>query len=91
MRRITSIILTITFLVLSASGLQMSFGTKPQNLSQQPAGNPNSAISTVKREMPIYPKKAHEWAGYLFIAGGLVHLVLNRRPMLSYLRCGKKQ
>lgn len=28
----------------------------------------------------------HEWFGWLFIVAGLVHVVLNIRPLLGYLR-----
>lgn len=28
----------------------------------------------------------HEWFGWLFIAAGLVHLVMNFRPLAAYLR-----
>ncbi|MBP2635313.1 MAG: hypothetical protein H6Q72_1220 [Firmicutes bacterium] len=95
MRRITSIILAIAFIIVSASGVQMALGSKPQNAQpqsaqQQVAGNPESGKSMAKREMPFYPKKAHEWFGYLFIGAGVVHVVLNKRPMFSYLKLGKK-
>ena len=89
MRKITSIILTIAFIIVSVSGVQMAVVPKPQNIQQQMQGNHDGGKSMAKGSMPFYPKKAHEWVGYLFIGAGLVHIVLNRKPMLSYLRFRK--
>ena len=95
MRKIISIILAIAFIIVSVTGVQMTSGSKPQNVQprsvqQQAVGSPESGKSMAKREMPFYPKKAHEWFGYLFIGAGVVHVVLNKRAMLSYLKLGKK-
>ncbi|CUH95124.1 hypothetical protein P22_1193 [Propionispora sp. 2/2-37] len=84
MRRITSIILTITFIVLAVSGVQMAVIPKSPNAHQQVANNSGGDQVMARREMPFYPKKAHEWAGYLFIGAGLVHIGLNRKSMLSH-------
>jgi len=91
MRRITSIILTITFIIVSVSGVQMGVvpKDKPQKVQQQTLGNYDGDKSMARGEIPFYPKKAHEWAGYLFIGAGLVHIFLNKRPMLSYFRLRK--
>ncbi|HWR39165.1 MAG TPA: DUF4405 domain-containing protein [Patescibacteria group bacterium] len=91
MRKITSIILALTFVIVSASGVQMAVMPRPQNVSQASIST-NTADNNspaVKRETPLYPKKAHEWAGYLFIGAGLAHVVLNKRPMLYYLKLRK--
>lgn len=88
MRKIASVILLVTFIILSVSGVQMATVPKPQAV-QRPAGSPDTDKSTAKREMPFYPKRAHEVAGYLFIGAGAVHLILNKRAMLSYLRIKK--
>lgn len=91
MRRITSIILAIAFVVVSITGIHMVVVPKPQNIHRQVlSSNPTGDKSTTRGEIPFYPKKAHEWAGYLFIGAGVVHIVLNKRPMLSYLKIGKK-
>jgi hypothetical protein len=91
MRRITSIILMSAFIIISVSGVQMVVVPKPQNVHQQVLSNPDGDKSmAMGGGMPFYPKKAHEWAGYLFIGAGLVHIGLNRRPMLSYFRLRKK-
>jgi len=91
MRKVTSIILALAFIIVSVSGVQMAVGSKPQGVQQQIVASPdgNKAMA-VKQEKPFYPKKAHEWFGYLFIGAGVVHVVLNKRPMLSYLKIGKK-
>ncbi|AIF50323.1 DUF4405 domain-containing protein [Pelosinus sp. UFO1] len=89
MRKITSIILTIAFIIVSVSGVQMAVVPKPKNVQQQMIGNRDGDKSMAMCGMAFYPKKAHEWAGYLFIGAGLVHIGLNRRPMLSYLRFRK--
>jgi hypothetical protein len=62
---------------------------KPQNVQQQMLGNHDGDKSMAMEERPFYPKEAHEWAGFLFIGAGLVHLGLNIRPMLSYFRLRK--
>ncbi|AJQ29086.1 DUF4405 domain-containing protein [Pelosinus fermentans] len=90
MRRITSIILMIAFIILSVSGVQMAVVPKPQNVQQQMLGNHGGDKSIVRGKMPFYPKKAHEWVGFVFIGAGLVHIVLNRKLMLSYLEIGRK-
>jgi cytochrome b561 len=86
MRRITSIILLLAFIIVSVSGIHMVLVPKPQNIQQQMLGKHDSDKLTVRGEMPFYPKKAHEWSGYILIVAGLVHLGLNRKPMLSYFR-----
>ncbi len=89
MRKITSIVLAVAFVIVSVSGIQMIVTPKPQNFQQQIAASYDG--NKAKAEIPFYPKKAHEWAGYLFIGAGLVHVVLNGRPMLSYLGIRKKR
>lgn len=88
MRKVISITLLLTFLLLSISGIQL---TVPRDRG----ANPSAAIAKdsgpaarveEKVSMPFYPKKMHEWAGYIFIFAGFVHVYLNRRPMMAYLR-----
>ncbi|HWR08702.1 DUF4405 domain-containing protein [Sporomusa sp.] len=90
MRRIASIILMIAFISVSVSGLHMVLVPKPQNVQSQMEDKHGGDKSTARREIPFYPKKAHEWSGYIFVAAGLVHLGFNIRPMLSYFRRTKK-
>lgn len=91
MRRITSIILTLAFIIVSVSGVQMAVVPKTQNFRQQVLSNLDGDKSMAKgeKERPFYPKEAHEWAGYLFIGAGLVHIGFNRKPMLSYFKLKK--
>lgn len=90
MRKTVSLLLFITFVLLSVSGVQLATGSKPTNLSQQATVRvQGEQPAPVQREMPFYPKKAHEWAGYLFIGAGVLHLVLNKRAMLSYIKIKK--
>lgn len=88
MRRLTSLILAIAFVILAVSGIQMA---GPQTI--QPQGQVQSKVggdkATAAREKPFYPKEAHELAGFVFIGAGLVHVGLNRRAMLAYLGNGK--
>ncbi|MBP2651902.1 MAG: hypothetical protein H6Q74_2727 [Firmicutes bacterium] len=90
MRKITSIILVITFIIVSVSGVQMVVIPKPQSFHQQMLGNNDGTKSMATEGIPFYPKQAHELAGFLFIGAGLVHFWLNRRPMISYFNLSKK-
>lgn len=51
-----------------------------------PDRNNSSIILIVSQDELFYPRSVHKIAGYLFIVVGLVHLGLNIRPMLFYLR-----
>ncbi|SDE22489.1 DUF4405 domain-containing protein [Sporomusa acidovorans] len=92
MRKITSLLLTFAFLVLAVTGVQLSLPhsggarEKPAVIQSTEAGdNSVAGAPRTTRQAAFYPKTAHEWAGYLFIAAGCVHLVLNRKPIKSYL------
>lgn len=95
MRKITSIVLALAFILLAVTGIQMSSsgGRGPEGdgkipvVQSQAIGN-NILVSSAKesRQKSFYPKQAHEWGGYLFIIAGLVHLGLNLKPMMSYLK-----
>ena len=86
MRRITSIILAVAFIIVSVSGLEMSLMPRPKKVQQQVVANSEGSKPVSTTPMPFYPKKAHEWIGYLFIGAGLVHVDLNKGAMLSYLK-----
>jgi quinol-cytochrome oxidoreductase complex cytochrome b subunit len=92
MRRITSIILTLAFIVVAITGVQLDFshasktGGKPPVMQSNVEGNSvGDSIPTVAHQASFYPKAAHKWAGYLFIVAGFMHLGLNIGPMRSYL------
>ncbi len=89
---ITTIILALAFILVSVTGVQMKFprsggeGDKPPVI--QGGADGNSAVHASRAApagRPFYPKEAHEWAGYLFIVAGCVHLALNFKSMRSYL------
>jgi len=91
MRRITSIIVGLTFIALAITGLQMGLfhgeGHGRPPFVQSADGHADIAIGDPRmgHQESIYPKGLHEWAGYLFVIGGVGHLVLNHKPMLRYL------
>lgn len=89
MRRITSILLAISFVIVSVSGLQMTFSHKEK--APQVQTMVISDASAVDKTKSFYPKEAHEWFGYLFIGAGLVHCGLNIKPMESYLGLRRKK
>jgi len=91
MRRITSIILAVVFIVVSVTGVQMdivqdSLKAEGKSLMIQQEMSDGSIIIIVSQDKLFYPRSAHKIAGYLFIVAGLVHLGLNIRPMLFYLK-----
>jgi hypothetical protein len=92
MRKITSIILALAFILVAVTGVQMALPhggdvkDKPA-IIQSSENEKNSAVSVSRapRQASFYPKAAHEWAGYVFIVAGCMHLVFNIKPMQSYL------
>lgn len=88
MRKFISITLLITYLTLSISGIQLVLphdkGGKPSVAISRDSSSPAGTVE--KMNLPFYPKKMHEWAGYVFILAGLVHIYLNREPIKSYLK-----
>lgn len=69
----------------------MDFTPKSQKMQQVQTTSTGDSEMNQKRSPSVYPKKVHDWAGYVFIGAGLVHLVLNRKIMLAYLTSGKKR
>ncbi|HWP97223.1 MAG TPA: hypothetical protein VN426_10295 [Syntrophomonadaceae bacterium] len=94
MRRITSIILAITFIVVSVTGIQMdnvqdrlkAADNSPMIQQQIVDSNNSGIIMIVSAGKLFYPREAHKIAGYLFIITGLVHLKINIRSLLFYLK-----
>ena len=91
MRKLSSIILMLAFLVVSATGVQLANVPKDKSpiVPQPKLVIPSDGQATDNREIPFYPKKVHEIAGYLFIGAGLVHIGLNRKPLLAYIKLNK--
>jgi len=69
----------------------MDFTPKTQKMQQVQTASTGEGEMSPKRSQSVYPKKVHDWAGYVFIGAGLVHLVLNRKVMLAYIKPGKKR
>ena len=96
MRKITSIVLALAFILLAITGVQMSGGgggRPPQGdvkssvvQSQGVAKDITASSSQQSSQKSFYPKQAHEWGGYIFIIAGLVHLGLNIKPLMSYVK-----
>lgn len=88
MRRIISLALLITYLALAISGIQLTLphdrATNPSAIIAKDTGSTTQIAEKINP--PFYPKKMHQWAGYLFILAGLIHIYLNRKPIQAYLR-----
>lgn len=92
MRKIVSIVLALTFILLSITGIQIASyehgpGVDSQYLTEQ--GQQYSSYEEQFRER-FYPSKIHEWGGYIFIIAGLIHIGLNLKSMKSYLGFSSK-
>jgi cytochrome b561 len=87
-RKIVSIILSIAFIILSITGIQISMegGHKNHDIGNNVLSN----VSDIPHQPSFYPKEAHEWFGYIFIIVGIAHLILNIKPLLSYFRIKSK-
>jgi hypothetical protein len=92
MRRITSIIVALAFIALAITGLQMGLFHGGEGHGRPPfmqGTDGNTGIATRGPQMAHqeshYPKVWHEWAGYLFVIGGVAHLMFNYKPMLRHL------
>lgn len=88
----TSIIVGIAFFALAITGLQMGLFHGGEGHGRPPFiegtdGGMNMAAGGPRmgHEPSIYPKGLHEWAGYIFVIGGVGHLMFNYKPMLRYL------
>ncbi|MCE5241415.1 DUF4405 domain-containing protein [bacterium] len=100
MRRVTSILLTLSFVLVSVTGLVMAlrprhapppgFGAGSQMSAPPEAGEAaepgefQRPEGPGERRQPLFPKKLHELAGFVAILAGLIHIVLNWRPLLCH-------
>ena len=90
MRRVTSLVLLVTFATVSVTGLTMTLFEGPGHKSGPPRlealrlqGNVSAAI---ERPHPsLFPKGLHELAAYAMLVAGCVHLALNFKPMMAYV------
>ncbi len=71
MRKFVSLLLLITFLILTITGIQMLL---PHLHGAESGG------------MPFYPKGLHEYASFLFIAASGIHVFFNRKALASYVK-----
>lgn len=91
MRRITSIVLAFAFIIVSVTGVQMVVAHKnrSQITQQQRLVNHDDGKLTYTQGDIFNSREVHEWTGFLFMGAGLVHLILNKRPMLKYFQTKK--
>jgi len=86
-RKYTSIILLVTFIILSVTGIQMDM-THAISGPHGPHGTEGGNNSPVIKESPaqpedgFYPKRLHELMGYIFIIAALVHLKFNYKTLI---------
>lgn len=92
-RRFTSIILALAFFILTITGVQMDLthtgGGGGRYNAVQGGEHRNAEIVSAPRGLrqeALYPKKAHKWAGYIFIVAGCVHLFFNTKAVRAYIR-----
>ena len=71
MRKWVSLLLFMTFLILTITGIQMLL--------------PHPHVSE-SGGMPFYPKGLHEYASFLFIAASGVHAFFNRKSLMLYIK-----
>ncbi|MDF2633343.1 MAG: hypothetical protein K0R78_217 [Pelosinus sp.] len=90
MRKITSIILALAFVIVSVTGVQMAMGGTGKRPDMKSATIQSNTVASnnvnASRHMPFYPKKAHEWMGYIFIIAGVAHIAYNFTPLVSYVK-----
>ncbi len=89
MRRFTSLLLAFTFVVLTLTGLGLTF--KKQLYGALPPQQQGAAYNPAQKSGSLPLKAAHEWAGYAFIAAGCCHWVLNRRCLGNYVGLNAKK
>ena len=90
MRRFISLVLTLTFLVVSLTGIALIVVKKPAAPRTEQSQSATYVAPKTQSAFPL--KAAHEWGGFIFIAAGCWHAVLNRRSLSSYVGLsGKKE
>jgi len=74
-RKIASIILLITFVILSITGVILDI--------VGPEVHMKGEVLTRTTEINLL-LEAHDLIGYVFIIAGIVHTIINIRPIMSY-------
>ncbi len=91
MRKITSVILTVCFIVLL---ITVAFMSGPKHQEGMRRGGPPVASANAEMRHSaksphgnrgFFPKELHELAGYTFLVFGIVHIVINGKCLLSYV------
>jgi len=96
MRRATSIVLALAFILVSVTGLFMALGPRHGPGGPPPGagfGGPFGDDEGGGFEKggprgphePLFPKQLHEWGAYLLVIASLIHIGLNWRPLLCHL------
>jgi len=101
MRRITSLVLLATFLVVTVTGIHMVVGH--HNRQAGPGAGPRATaaaegsggaaapVVAVRPKGGFYPKELHEWAAFVMVAAGIVHVILNFKVMMCHLGLAKSR
>jgi hypothetical protein len=88
MRRTISLLLLLTFLLVSATGVYMELrhGPKPTAMpTDSKMVSPAVGTGNARPTPSFFPKKLHVWAGYIMLVAGTAHAALNIRPLKNYL------
>lgn len=97
-RRIVSITLMVMFAFVAITGIQMHSSTHNGHDQHMTASNAISfekskvegkshsdTLQKPSKEDNFILERLHEWAGYLLVILGVIHLVINRKLMLAYI------
>jgi hypothetical protein len=90
MRRVISLVLLVSFLSVSITGLFMEGhgGKDRPRPARSEIGTVANGVDANHASRPgpsFFPKGLHELAGYTMLVVGTIHLGLNFRPIKNYL------
>lgn len=102
MRRVTSILLALSFALLTVTGLSMMLRHGPGSGHGPPSmagegrglGPPDgrgqgpgfrAAGPPGEHRGPLFLVHLHEVSALVMVIAGIVHIILNRRPLLAYI------
>lgn len=86
MKKLGSILLFVAFSIVSATGLAMAFKQRSKNKPVPISEGEAVEAKEVVVGKPFYPRKAHEWVGYFFVAAGLMHIISNKMSLLRFFK-----
>lgn len=93
LQAMVSIVLMVLFAFVSISGIQMHIPvhTDQDSHLELSSGSVERHIAGERGFADNFVlKRLHEWAGYLLIIFGLVHLIFNRKVMLAHISLRSK-